>query len=241
MAKSRLNIILSHIVDIRPGEKTIAFLLFFYFFLIMFPYYIIKSLRDAKYLEEAGALYLPVAYLLTAVVMGFFVAFYSRLQVKIHRRALIISSLVVFIVTCLLFRQLFYFRIDKTSLVFWVWANIYIVVLGTQFWILVNDVFNPREARRLIGFFGSGGLLGGVLGGLLTGYLGEKIPEYLLFIAAGILFFSVFVLNYIFIWQKKRKLPILKVDNAAIDRGKEPAKVGFLNCFNTVRKNNSLI
>lgn len=240
MAKTRLDKILSRIVDIRPGEKTIVFLFFSYFFLIMFPYYIIKSLRDAKYLEEAGALYLPVAYLLTAVVMGFFVAFYSRLQAKMHRRVLIISSLVVFIVTCLLFRQLFYFRISNTPLVFWVWANIYIVVLGTQFWILVNDVFNPREARRLIGFFGSGGLLGGVLGGLLTGYLGEKIPDHLLFIAAGILVFSVFVLNYIFIWQRKRKLPILKVDNVAMDRGTEPAKVGFLNCFKTVRKNNYL-
>ena len=170
MAKSRLYRILSRIVDIRPGEKTIALLLFFYFFLIMASYYIIKPVRDAQYLKERGALYLPIAYLLTAVVMIVFVDFYLRLQVRVKRRVLIISSLIFFIVTCLFSRQPFIRDSSWIPLAFWVWANIYIIVLGTQFWILVNDVFNPREAKRLIGFFGSGGLLGGILGALLTGF-----------------------------------------------------------------------
>jgi MFS family permease len=122
-------------------------------------------------------------------------------------------------------------------LVFWIWANIFIVVLVTQFWILVNDIFNPREAKRLIGFFGSGGILGGVFGGLLTGFLGFNFPDYLLFIAAGILIISVFIVNYIFIWQRKR---ISTEDRAEKkdDENKEGApKVGFKDCFDTVRRN----
>ncbi len=122
-------------------------------------------------------------------------------------------------------------------LAFWIWANIFIVVLVTQFWILVNDVFNPREVKRLIGFFGSGGLLGGILGGLLTGSLGRDIPDELLLIASGILILSIFVVSYIFIWQRKNKPVTDKPNYLNKERAKEPAKAGFIDCFNTVRKN----
>jgi AAA family ATP:ADP antiporter len=120
---------------------------------------------------------------------------------------------------------------------FWIWANIFVVVLVTQFWILVNDVFNPREVKRLIGFFGSGGLLGGILGGVLTGYLGRDIPDELLLIAGGILILSMFVANYIFIWQRKNRPTTDRPNYLNKEKSKERAKAGFMDCFNTVRKN----
>jgi len=243
MAKSRLYRILSRIVDIRPGEEVIASLLFLYFFFIMFPYYIIKPIRDAKYLIGPGSIELPRAYISAAIAVGIFVAFYSRLQVRVPRRVLIISSLVFFIVTCFLSQQLFFGDKEYTwmPLVFWIWANIFIVVLMTQFWILVNDVFNPREAKRLIGFIGGGGLLGGIFGALLTGVLGRKVPEYLLPIAFGILIISIFVVNSIFIWQRKKNPPVDKVKKKDQTKRTKPAKVGFLDSFNTIRKNKYLM
>ena len=238
MAKNLLNRILSRFVEIKPGEELIASLLFLYFFLIMFPYGIIKPVRDAQYLMELGSIKLPIAYLSTAIIMGFFIHFYSKLQVRVKRRVLIISSLIFFTVTCSVSRQFFMREeLEWMPLAFWIWANIFIVVLVTQFWILVNDVFNPREVKRLIGFFGSGGLLGGILGGLLTGSLGRDIPDELLLIASGILILSVFVVNYIFIWQRKNKPITDKPNYLNKERAKEPAKAGFIDCFNTVRKN----
>ncbi|MBA7670112.1 hypothetical protein ES703_78255 [subsurface metagenome] len=208
----------------------------------MFPYYIIKPFRDAKYLIGPGSIELPRAYFSAAIAVGIFVAIYSRLQVKIPRRILIIGSLIFFIVTCFLSQQLFFGDKEYTwmPLVFWIWANIFIVVLSTQFWILVNDVFNPREAKRLIGFFGSGGLLGGIFGALLTGVLGRKVPEYLLPIAFGILIISIFVVNSIFIWQRKKNPPVDKVKKKDQTKGAEPARVGILDSFNTIRKNKYL-
>jgi AAA family ATP:ADP antiporter len=203
----------------------------------MASYYIIKPVRDAQFLEEMGALNLPIAYLLTAFVMIVFVDLYSRLQVQVKRRVLIISSLIFFIVTCLFSRQPFIRDSSWIPLAFWVWANIYISVLVTQFWILVNDVFNPREAKRLIGFFGSGGLLGGILGALLTGFIAGVDPDILLFISAGILILGVFVVNYIFIWQRKKKPITYKAQNKNKEAGQERAKAGIIECFKTVRKN----
>jgi ATP/ADP translocase len=237
MAKNLLNRVLSRFVEIKPGEEVIASLLFLYFFLIMFPYYIIKPVRDAKYLIEETSLRLPFAYLATAIIMAFFVHIYTKLQIKVQRRKLITISLIFFTVTCFLSGMFFMRDLAWMPLFFWVWANIFIVVLLTQFWILVNDIFNPREAKRLIGFFGSGGLLGGILGGTLTGLLAWEIPDYLLFIAAGMLVLCVLVGNQIFIWQKKNK-PISANSNS-INKAKnqETAKAGFIDSFNTVRKN----
>ena len=237
MAKNRPYKILSRIIEIKLGEKNISLLLFFYFFLIMAPYYIIKPVRDAQYLIVKGSKELPIAYLLTALIMVFFVAFYSKFQIKVQRHVLIISSLIFFISTCFLSGLFFRKGLHWMPLVFWIWANIFIVVLVTQFWILVNDIFNPREAKRLIGFFGSGGILGGVFGGLLTGFLGFKFPDYLLFIAAGMLIINVFIVNYIFIWQRKRIFTEDKAEKKD-DGNKEGApKVGFKDCFDTVRRN----
>jgi len=60
MAKNLLNRVLSRFVEIKPGEEVIASLLFLYFFLIMFPYGIIKPVRDARYLIELESIKLPL-------------------------------------------------------------------------------------------------------------------------------------------------------------------------------------
>lgn len=238
MAKSRLYKILSRVVELKPGEEIISLLLFSYFFLIMVPYGFIKPIRKAKYLIEEGSVNLPIAYLVTAVIMGFFVAFYSKLQARVQRHFLITSSLIFFTITCFLSGLFFIQELGWMPLAFWIWANIFVVVLVTQFWILVNDIFNPREFKRLTGFFVSGGLLGSTFGALLMGILAREIPEitdYLLFIASGMLITSVFVLDLIFGWQRKR----LSVSSETVKRDTESrekqTKTVFKSLFDTAR------
>lgn len=243
MAKNRLYKLLSRIVEIRPGEERLVLLLFFYFFFITAPFWIIKPLRDAMYLDILSYEKLPIAYLLTAVVIGFVVAFHSKLQVKIQRHLLLILSLVFFILTCLLFWWLFPQEWGWVPLVFWVWANMLVVVLVTQFWITVNDVFNPREAKRMIGFFGSGGILGGIVGSETAGLLAKsKVFDHLLLLACGMFFACIFIIHYIFILHKKRRSIMDRAlrKERGVEKGKEPIKVGFMDCFDTVRRDNYL-
>jgi MFS family permease len=235
MVKNRLYRLLSRTVEIKRGEEVIAFLLFFYFFLISAPYTIIKSVRNAKYIIEYRAVNLPVAYLLTAVFMGFVVAFHSKIQTRIPRGPLIIASLVFFILSSLTFGILFLTDIEWVPLVFFIWANVFIMVLMTQFWILVNDIFNPREAKRLIGFFVSGGILGGIAGGLFAGVLATRIPDYLLYIAAGMLVLNIGVVSAIFRWRQRSSPPSLREDTHHSQKLGSLQKFGFLDCFKTVR------
>ena len=238
MNRSRLHSYLSKIAVLKPGEEKIVVLLFFYFFLTTGPYTIIKSIRNASILERYGDDALPFAYLAAALIVGFVVAFHSKIQERVSRHLLIMSSLVFFVVTGLIF--IYPYFPEWVSIVYWVWANLYIVVLVTQFWILVNDIFNPREAKRLIGIFVSGGILGGFFCGLLAYLLPQTAYfDYLLPIAIIFVCLAVFVVNAIFRLRKNIGPPSSEEDKG--DESESQQRVGFRECYRTVRRSRYLV
>lgn len=240
MAKSRRPA-LARVVEFKPGEAAIACLFFLYFFLITSPYYVIKPLRNASYLDQLGDERLPLAYFLTALLMGFIVNFHSRLQVRLARPVLIVSSLLFFLLNICLFWWLFQQPWSWVPVAFWVWANIFAIVLVTQFWMLVNDVFNPREAKRLIGFIGSGGQLGAILGGVLVGTLARtKALSFLLLLAAAMLSLAIWAVLFIFRWQKKRQQPNEGEVNERAKGPRSAGKVGFRDALETTRQSSYL-
>ncbi len=238
MADRRPRSFLSGIVDIQPGEKAVALLLFLYFFFITAPYYIIKSLRNASFLDRLTDARLPLAYFLTAVLMGLIVNLHSRLQVRLPRRNLIVGSLAFFLATMFVFWWLLRYPWEWVPVAFWVWANIFAIVLVTQFWILVNDTFNPREAKRLIGFIGSGAQLGAILGGVLAGLLARGSGSGLLLpLAAGMLGLGIASVFEIFRRQKQRAAsPAAQPEQkAAHGPSAGGRKFGFRDAFKTTR------
>ena len=44
---------------------------------------------------------------------------------------------------------------------FYLFGQIYGILLISQFWTLANIIFDPRQAKRLFGFIGGGASLGG--------------------------------------------------------------------------------
>ncbi|NTV81541.1 MAG: hypothetical protein HGA24_08990, partial [Candidatus Aminicenantes bacterium] len=163
--------VLRRFVEVKPGERKLAVLIFSYFFLIAAPYTIINALRTSNFLFKEGVGWLPVVYLLAFGLTGLVVFLYSRICVRKSVRALIISSLVFFAVSGILLqgalRSGLGARGGFLNYFYWVWASVLIIVLITGFWMTVNEIYNPRQAKRLMAFLNSGGLLGSVLGGLL--------------------------------------------------------------------------
>lgn len=246
MRTIRLFRYLHRFIHINPGEETLSILFFFFFFLITAPYSIIKSIRNANLLDQLGEEGLPYAYLFTALLIGIIVNYHSKFQEKIPRNSLIITSLVLFLITIIIFWFLIPIGAEKNlswlPIVYWIWANIYIIVLVTQFWITVNDSFNPREAKRLIGFFGSGGILGGIVGGILTGFLAtSKYSDYLLLIAAAMIFSTIFVVQAIFKLQNKSQSPSIKGSKDSQQEKQTPSRIGFRDCFKAVHSNSYLL
>ena len=199
-----INLINLRKVGIRPGEGKLAFLLFLYFFLITAPHTIIQALRYTSILSAWKAEGLPYAYFLSAIVTGFVLYLHLKIQAKVSKQELITFSLAFFIVTGLVL-QLMLPGGKAVALVVWVWASVLSVVLMTHFWLTISDVYNPREAKRLIGFCGSGGPLGGVLGGLTATFLTKQGLSFLLLPAACVLLvLCVVVVRMIFTFRQKQ-------------------------------------
>jgi AAA family ATP:ADP antiporter len=154
------------------------------------------------------------------------------------------SSLVFFVISGLMLHILLQTDVGAQSAyltyVYWVWAGVLVTVLVTQFWMIVIEVFNPREAKRLIGFCGSGGILGGVFGGLLAGFLTRSnLSNLLLPLACGLLLVCIFVVRAIFIlWQKQPSFAKQAEQKRELF---DSQKFGFKDSFNAVRKNNYLV
>lgn len=234
---------LRRIVKIRPGEGKLAFLLFSYFFLIAAPNTIINALRTTDFLVKMGVAWLPVAYLFAVVVTGLVVFLHSKVQLRASILALITSSLIFFAVSGLFLQWVLQTDYGRRSAFlayfYWTWASLLIVVLITGFWMTINEIYNPREAKRLIGFLNSGGILGGVLGGLLVGFLSETIlGVWLMPLACVMLFGCVFVVRAIFRTQEKQ--PRTDGRDPAGQRFPERQKAGFMDSFGAVRKDRFL-
>jgi len=241
MAKDGIHRIFSRIIKFKPGELKISFLLFFYLFLVIAAYNVIKPLRNASFLDELGYQWLPLVYLLTAIFIGFVVAFHSKIQVRISLYLLITFSILFFFISCFIFRFLSDYGWKELTVIFWVWANIFIIVLNTQFWITVNDILNPREFKRLSGFFISGGILGGFIGGVLAGLLAKENVDYnLLYLSAGLLTLCALFVYLVFRWQKGEQSVEAKQKKRGEDRSETISKPGFRDCYNTVKKHKYL-
>lgn len=237
MDKHPVYKIISHIADIRPKELSSSLFLFFYFFLVTSVIYIVKPVKISLYLERLSFGNLPWAYLITALLIGFFMSLNSRLLQRINRSFYISLSLVFFILTLLVFWWLFKADRKWPSLAFWFWADIFTAMSVIQFWILVKDIFDSRQIKRLVGFLAGGGLLGGIAGAFFVGLLAGKVKtEDLLLACPLVLSVSLILLFFLRGLKSSKREP---EGTSHVDRGRPDG--GFIKSFHIFIRNRYLI
>jgi AAA family ATP:ADP antiporter len=244
--------------DVRSREERTARTFASYFFLITFVFYILKPVRESLLIGANQAMW-PYADLATALLIGFVVALNARLLDRLPRRIYLTASLLFFIASLFVFWYVF--EIIRTSqiqtpvadssgiffllwvqtlilghkivpvFVFCFWSDVFIAMAVTQFWIAVNDVIQPYQAKRLVGRFVTGGLLGGIAGSAvaaLASSLRVLRPENLLLICPFALVLALVIVNILYAGQRK-------IDASAGDvRLETPSRVGYLESFRTV-------
>ena len=153
--------------DVRPGEAhRVGFMAAFLFFLLA-ANNVIKIVRDSLFLSRFPITQLPYVYLLVALLAGAVISVYSRYALRVSLSQLILASHAFIISNVMIFWFLVTFYDSGWVLyAFYIWSGIVDLVVVAQFWILGNDVFTPREGKRLFGVLTAGGTLGGVMGGL---------------------------------------------------------------------------
>jgi len=153
-----------------------AIALFANFFFIILAYYQVKAASRSLLLEYGGSGALPYAWVYSALTLVAVISAYHVLVERYERVRVVLGSLLAFAALLVLFRTVFTPDDLFSATAFYVFVDIFSVVLVEQFWSLTDSVSSTEEGKRSFWFVGTGGLVGGVCGGLLASALVSQTP-----------------------------------------------------------------
>ncbi len=185
-------------VDLRPGEWVRLLPLVAAYALLMASLYVLKPARNALFLDSIGAAQLPYVLLLVALAGGLMAVFFSKIS-RLARLPLLIPATYLVLIVCLLaFWVLLPYGWTWGLYSFYIFVNLYGLLSTSLLWLLANSAFNPREARRLFGLLGAGGIAGAIAGSALTSWIVSAVgTENLLLICAGMLAICLLLLRLV--------------------------------------------
>src|SRR5262249_28612102 len=168
-----------------------------YYFFIIAAYTEGQVLRDALFLGRFGAERLPYVDFVIAILVGGTLAVYFRIGRMASLTNLTAAALCFFLCNVVVF-----WWVARVRHGFWlypiiyVWVGMFGVLAMSQVWTLANYFLTNREAKRLVGFIGSGGIIGGIFGGFLSNIVARSLgaESLLLAMAAAIGISAVLVL-----------------------------------------------
>ncbi|MCH8287600.1 MAG: hypothetical protein IID12_00650 [Candidatus Marinimicrobia bacterium] len=195
------------IFSLKEGEGARTALMFSFIFLLVTSLLIVKPVRNSLFLVNVGISKLPYAFILVAVFSAIVVTLFSKYSTKFHVGKLLRAVLDLSILSLLAFWALFYFGVESVWIIyiFYIWVSIFGVITTMQFWLLSNYIFTSREAKRLFGLVGAGGISGGIFGGYLTNFIAPRLgTENLILLSAVFLFLCIFIGRYAWVNYGKK-------------------------------------
>ena len=192
------------LLNLRRGDLARGFLFSAYYFLIIASYVVGQVARDALFLDRFDPDQLPYVDISIAVLVGFVIAAYIRAGHRVGLHNLLAGSLISFAGIAIFFWWAFAsFRWDWLFPALYIWVGIFGVLAITQVWTLANFMLTTREAKRVFGLVGSGGILGGIFGGFISNFAARNLgTESLLLVLA--LFLGTCVALVLMIWRQRQ-------------------------------------
>jgi AAA family ATP:ADP antiporter len=163
----------ARLFNLERGDGRRGALLFSYLLLVITCYQLGKTARDALFLSVFKASKLPYADMAIAISVGAVIAVYVTIARRVKLRDLVVGSLLLFAMLQCVF---WYFAKFRPELrwqypVFYIWVGILGVIAPTQVWTLANYLLTTREAKRIFGLVGAGGISGWIFSGFLAAKL----------------------------------------------------------------------
>ncbi len=187
-AAEQLKKVLAGLLRIGPGEGRKTALMFGLLLCVVGSFIIGRVARDSLFLSRYSVDYLPYLYIWVAIGVSVQSYLYSRVVDRFRRDRTIKVSIALVLVTTLAARASLIWAGDWFYPVLYVFVELAGALLIIETWTLANDVFNTREAKRLFGIVGAGGVVSAVLVGFSVRGLVRLIgTENLLLFCAGML------------------------------------------------------
>lgn len=181
------------------------------FFLIITALYHLKPASRSLLIEPLGADSLPYVWIGSAVALLVTIIAYHSLLMRDGRVQVVIGSCLVFAAALVVFWLLAATHAAWVAVAFYIFVDIFGVVLAEQLWSLADGSYRSEEGRRWYGLIGTGGLVGGVLAAVLILNTPPQTPD-LMWVAEG------FVgLIFLLTWAMGRRGMLQRAGEAAPD------------------------
>ncbi len=165
---------LQRLVDVRPGELAAVAWAWLFFFAVLSAYYVIRPIRDDMGVA-GGVENLP--WLFTGSLTGMLLANppFAYLVARMPRARFVSWGYRFFALNLVAFFALLTWGPAAQQVWigrgFFIWTSIFNMFVVSIFWSVMADVFAPGQSKRLFGFIGAGGTIGGIAGAALTSQL----------------------------------------------------------------------
>jgi AAA family ATP:ADP antiporter len=161
--KNALEKALSYLADVRAGEGSTVILMAVNVFLLLFAYYLLKTVRESLILAESGAYVKSFSSAGQAAVLIALVPLYGYFATKVVRIRLLIGLLLFFISNLVIFSAAGAAG-AREGVVFYIWLGVFNMFAPSQMWALANDIYTEGQGKRLFPVIGIGSSLGAWLG-----------------------------------------------------------------------------
>jgi AAA family ATP:ADP antiporter len=169
---SPLSRVIRATTKIEPNEVRATLLSFFFVFVLMTAYSILKPVRDAL-AADWGNVGLSVTWTANFVLSVIAVSAYGAALSNVSFRKVVPGVYGFFALTFLSLYVVTASVADPTlfNKVFYVWVSVFSLFHLSVFWSFMSDLFSRSQAPRLFGFIAAGTSVGAIVGPLLTALL----------------------------------------------------------------------
>ena len=217
-------------LNIHPGDLGRGTLLCACLFLVITTYKIGGVAGPALFLSRFQASQLAYADISSAVLVILVVAGYVRLARRVPLQGLLLGSTLFFASNCVLFWGLIhYLHLAWLFPVFYVWVKLFGVLVPTQIWTLANYVLTTREAKRVFGMVGGGGIAGWIFSGFFSKTIAKRFGAESLLLGM-VLFLLICTGLIVLIWRRG-----LVARDGADEATRESAHVVPRNLFGSMQ------
>lgn len=198
-----LNALIHDIVGLR--NKCLFFSLFFMSFSMLFSYEIVRTVSNSALVSYYGKNGLPYAWLGTALLLPFVAYFYNRLISAYSYRIVFQCLLSLVIVLNVFFWYQLQFGPKLWSIAFYIWKDIYIVLLFEQVWALFNTTYSSQEAKSIYGVFMVSCSVGAMAGDITVQCLAHSVGSINLLLSGVLLHASALILFRLALGYRERE------------------------------------
>ena len=197
-------------------------------FLLLACYYLLKVVREPLILLGGGAELKSYASAGQTILLLGVVPAFSWLASKVTRIRLMTTMQIIFM-GCLVGFYVLSEAKAPIGLAFYLWVGIFNVLVISNFWSFVNDIYTEEEGNRLFGLIGIGASLGAIAGATLPRLLHKVLGvPGLMAVAIGGLGVSILLYHIVERREAAKKQDVAKVKAAKPeDPAKQDKKGGF--------------